>query len=96
MTGLHMLHVIGGMAINAYFWGPGAKLWKTDKEHFANRVENSGLLLALRRPGLDLPVPGALPSVGATMERRAFRRDSTSTSGRYILVFVSLDGADAR
>ena len=43
MTGLHMLHVMGGMAVNAYFWGPGAKLWKTDKEHFANRVENSGL-----------------------------------------------------
>ena len=43
MTGLHMLHVIGGMAVNAYLWGPGSKLWKTDKEHFANRVENSGL-----------------------------------------------------
>jgi heme/copper-type cytochrome/quinol oxidase subunit 3 len=43
MTGLHMLHVIGGMVINAYFWGPGAALWKTDKEHFTNRVENSGL-----------------------------------------------------
>jgi heme/copper-type cytochrome/quinol oxidase subunit 3 len=43
MTGLHMLHVIGGMTVNAYFWGPGAKLWKTDKEHFTNRVENAGL-----------------------------------------------------
>jgi cytochrome c oxidase subunit III len=43
MTGLHMLHVLGGMAVNAYFWGPGAALWKTDKEHFTNRVENAGL-----------------------------------------------------
>jgi heme/copper-type cytochrome/quinol oxidase subunit 3 len=43
MTALHMFHVMGGMAVNAYFWGPGAKLWKTDKEHFINRVENSGL-----------------------------------------------------
>ena len=43
MTGLHMLHVLGGMVVNAYFWGPGSKLWKTDKEHFINRVENSGL-----------------------------------------------------
>ena len=43
MTGLHMLHVMGGMAVNAYFWGPGAKLWKTNKEQFTNRVENSGL-----------------------------------------------------
>jgi heme/copper-type cytochrome/quinol oxidase subunit 3 len=43
MTGLHMLHVMGGMAVNAWFLGPGAKQWKTDKEHFTNRVENSGL-----------------------------------------------------
>jgi heme/copper-type cytochrome/quinol oxidase subunit 3 len=43
LTGLHMLHVIGGMAVNAYFWGPGAKLWKTNPTWFTNRVENSGL-----------------------------------------------------
>ena len=43
MTALHGLHVVGGMCVNAYFWGPGAKLWKTDKEQFTNRVENSGL-----------------------------------------------------
>jgi cytochrome c oxidase subunit III len=43
LTGLHMLHVIGGMAVNAYFWGPGAKLWKTNPEWFTNRVEHSGL-----------------------------------------------------
>jgi cytochrome c oxidase subunit III len=43
LTGLHGLHVVGGMAINGYLWGPGSKLWKTDPEHFTNRVENSGL-----------------------------------------------------
>ena len=43
LTGLHMLHVMGGMAVNAYFWGPGAKLWKENPVWFANRVENSGL-----------------------------------------------------
>ena len=43
LTGLHMLHVIGGMAVNAYFWGPGAKLWKTNPVWFTNRVEHSGL-----------------------------------------------------
>jgi len=43
LTGLHMLHVLGGMAVNAYFWGPGLKLWKTDPVHFTNRVENAGL-----------------------------------------------------
>jgi cytochrome c oxidase subunit 3 len=34
---------VGGMAVNAWFWGPGSKLWKTNPEHFTNRVENSGL-----------------------------------------------------
>jgi cytochrome c oxidase subunit III len=43
LTGLHGLHVIGGMAVNAYLWGPGSALWKTEPEHFTNRVENSGL-----------------------------------------------------
>jgi cytochrome c oxidase subunit 3 len=38
-----MLHVFGGMMVNAYFWGPGSKLWKTNPEWFTNRVEHSGL-----------------------------------------------------
>jgi cytochrome c oxidase subunit 3 len=43
LTGLHGLHVIGGMAVNSYLWGPGSALWKTDRTHFTNRVENAGL-----------------------------------------------------
>ena len=43
LTGLHALHVIGGMAVNAYFWGPGAKMWCTDHQQFTNRVETAGL-----------------------------------------------------
>jgi heme/copper-type cytochrome/quinol oxidase subunit 3 len=43
LTGLHMLHVFGGMVVNAYFWGPGAKLWKTNPQWFTNRVEHAGL-----------------------------------------------------
>jgi cytochrome c oxidase subunit III len=43
LTGLHGLHVIGGMAANAYLLGPGAKLWETNRVWFTNRVENSGL-----------------------------------------------------
>jgi len=43
LTGLHMLHVIGGMVVNAYFWGPGAKLYHQNPEWFANRIENCGL-----------------------------------------------------
>jgi heme/copper-type cytochrome/quinol oxidase subunit 3 len=43
LTGLHGLHVLGGMIVNSYFSGPGAKLWKRDPERFANRIEVAGL-----------------------------------------------------
>jgi len=43
LTGLHGLHVIGGMAVNAYLWGPGASMWKQNPQQFTNRVETAGL-----------------------------------------------------
>lgn len=43
MTGLHVLHVIGGALVLAYFWGPGSRMWQTDPRRFVNRVEVSGL-----------------------------------------------------
>ena len=43
MTGLHGLHVIGGMIVNGYLWGPGAKMWLTEPQRFTNRVEVAGL-----------------------------------------------------
>jgi len=43
LTGLHGLHVIGGMAVNGWFWGQGSKLWKENPEWFTNRVEHAGL-----------------------------------------------------
>lgn len=43
MTGLHGLHVVGGMAVNAWHLGPGSYLWKKNPQQFANRVEASGL-----------------------------------------------------
>ncbi len=43
MTGLHGLHVIGGIIVNSYLWGPGRKLWKTDPQRFTNRIEVAGL-----------------------------------------------------
>ena len=43
LTGLHAFHVLCGMAINAYFIGPGAKLWKTRPQWFTDRVEHAGL-----------------------------------------------------
>jgi cytochrome c oxidase subunit III len=43
MTGLHALHVIGGMIVNVYLWGPGTKMWAHDRERFTNRIEVAGL-----------------------------------------------------
>ena len=43
LTGLHAIHVIGGMVVNGFLWGPGAKMWKTAPEQFVNRVEVAGL-----------------------------------------------------
>ena len=43
LTGLHGLHIIGGIVVNAYFWGPGSKMWKTDPERFTGRIEIAGL-----------------------------------------------------
>jgi heme/copper-type cytochrome/quinol oxidase subunit 3 len=43
LTGLHGIHVIGGIIANSYLVGPGSKLWKTNPEQFANRVEGAGL-----------------------------------------------------
>ncbi len=43
LTGLHGLHVIGGIVVNTYFWGPGSKMWKTQPDRFTNRIEIAGL-----------------------------------------------------
>jgi cytochrome c oxidase subunit 3 len=43
LTGLHALHVIGGMCVLSYFWLFGHILYKTNPEHQANRVEVVGL-----------------------------------------------------
>ena len=43
LTGLHGLHVIGGIFVNGYFFGPGKQMWKTEPERFTNRIEVAGL-----------------------------------------------------
>ncbi|QSR89545.1 cytochrome c oxidase subunit 3 [Methylacidiphilum caldifontis] len=43
MTGIHALHILGGLLVLGYFWGPGASLYKRNPEHLANRVEVAGL-----------------------------------------------------
>jgi heme/copper-type cytochrome/quinol oxidase subunit 3 len=43
MTGLHGLHIIGGIIVMLYFLGPGAGLYKRNPEQFTNRIEYTGL-----------------------------------------------------
>lgn len=43
LTGLHGLHVLGGILVNTYFLLPGSALWKKDPDQFMGRVEAAGL-----------------------------------------------------
>jgi heme/copper-type cytochrome/quinol oxidase subunit 3 len=43
MTGLHGLHIVGGIVVMLYLLGPGAKLHKKNPEQFTNRIEATGL-----------------------------------------------------
>lgn len=43
MTGLHGLHVVGGIIVFAYLMGPGAKMWEHDRQRYTNRIEIAGL-----------------------------------------------------
>jgi cytochrome c oxidase subunit III len=42
MTGLHGIHILGGVVVNAYLLLT-VGMWKTDREHFENRIECAGL-----------------------------------------------------
>jgi len=43
LTALHGLHVLGGALVMAWIAGPGGKMWKTQPEQYANRIEVAGL-----------------------------------------------------
>ncbi len=43
ITGLHGIHIVGGIVVNLYLLFPGSKLWKTNPDMFMGRVEASGL-----------------------------------------------------
>ena len=43
LTGLHGLHIIGGIVVMLYLAGPGAKLWHRNSEQYTNRIEYTGL-----------------------------------------------------
>ena len=43
LTGLHALHILGGIIVLGYFIGPGAKMWLTNPDQFTCRIETAGL-----------------------------------------------------
>ena len=43
LTGLHAIHVLVGMIVNLYLWGPGVGMWRADPRRFTNRVEVAGI-----------------------------------------------------
>lgn len=43
LTGLHGLHVIGGIVVNSYFLLFGRKMWERHPKQLAGRVEAAGL-----------------------------------------------------
>ena len=43
LTGLHGLHVLGGMVVIGYLIGPGAKMWRSEPERYTHRIEATGL-----------------------------------------------------
>ncbi len=43
LTGLHAVHILGGIIVNFYNWGPGARMWAADPKRFTNRIEVAGI-----------------------------------------------------
>ncbi|HTL47425.1 MAG TPA: cytochrome c oxidase subunit 3 [Verrucomicrobiae bacterium] len=43
MTGLHGLHVLGGIVVNSYFLLFGKRMWDEHPEQFTGRIEAAGL-----------------------------------------------------
>ncbi|HKT80387.1 MAG TPA: cytochrome c oxidase subunit 3 [Vicinamibacterales bacterium] len=43
LTGLHGLHILGGIIVMLYLLLPGAKLYQKNPEQFTNRIEYTGL-----------------------------------------------------
>ncbi|MBI4042149.1 MAG: heme-copper oxidase subunit III [Deltaproteobacteria bacterium] len=43
LTGLHGLHVLGGILVNTYLLSTAKSMWNRDPEHMTNRIECAGL-----------------------------------------------------
>jgi cytochrome c oxidase subunit III len=43
LTGFHALHIVAGIVVNGYLWGPGSTMWATRPKQFTGRVECASL-----------------------------------------------------
>ena len=43
VTGLHAMHIIGGVIVMLYFLGPGSRMYRRNPEQLANRIEVTGI-----------------------------------------------------
>jgi cytochrome c oxidase subunit III len=43
VTGLHALHIIGGLVVMGYFLGPGSRMYRRNPEQLSNRIEVTGI-----------------------------------------------------
>ena len=43
VTGLHALHIIGGVVVMLYFLGPGSRMYRRNPEQLSNRIEVTGI-----------------------------------------------------
>jgi cytochrome c oxidase subunit III len=43
VTGLHALHIIGGVTVMLYFLGPGSLMYRRNPEQLSNRIEVTGI-----------------------------------------------------
>ncbi len=43
LTGLHAIHIIGGLVVNAYLLGPGFGMNKNNPAQYAHRIEIAGI-----------------------------------------------------
>lgn len=43
LTGIHFLHLVGGVLVLLFFLGPGVRMWRREPERFTNRIEITGL-----------------------------------------------------
>ena len=70
LTGLHALHVIGGALVIGFLWVPAGKHVENRSGAFHQPHRDFRFVLALRRSGLDFPVPCLILALNTIMSDR--------------------------